>query len=82
MLKPTNDLDAKLTKDEISKIIDKWEQVDSDGIEEILIDTAQSQITKLEKLGYRKECQHLHKWHNPEYADSEMKCLDCGEENV
>ena len=30
----------------------------------------------------KQECPHLHKWHNPGYADSQMKCLDCGEENV
>lgn len=30
----------------------------------------------------KQECLHLHKWHNPGYADNQMKCLDCGEENV
>ena len=27
-------------------------------------------------------CPHLNKWHNPGYADSQKKCLDCGEENI
>jgi hypothetical protein len=27
-------------------------------------------------------CPHLNKWHNPGYADSLKKCLDCDEENV
>ena len=27
-------------------------------------------------------CPHLNKWHNPGYADSLKKCLDCGEEDV
>ena len=27
-------------------------------------------------------CPHLNKWHNPGYADSIMKCLDCGQEGV
>jgi hypothetical protein len=27
-------------------------------------------------------CPHLNKWHNPGYADTFMKCLDCDAERV